>query len=233
MRLPTVSRAFRQVKDEVGERVFQLRWGLRAAGDCAHLGSAYGGWAIPAARIDPTWICYSAGVGEDASFDIALTNMGCQVVAIDPTPRAVDYIKPVVAMHPNLSFVPYALWTEDDEIDFFPPENPEHVSFSATNRQETANPVRVPARSLRSIMSEFGHTRIDLLKLDIEGAEYPVLDSWGLEGLGVQVLCVEYHNDHGLRRMWGAVRTVMHRGYEIGAVNRTDVTFIRRGLLRE
>ena len=29
-----------------------------------------------------------------------------------------------------------------------------------------------------------------------------------LETLGVRVLCIEYHNDYGLRRMLGAVRSV-------------------------
>jgi FkbM family methyltransferase len=168
-------------------------------------------------------------VGEDASFDVALAEMGCEVLAIDPTPRAVEYMKPLLARHPSLALAPYAVWTRDTDIDFFPPSDSGHVSYSATNRQHTTDPIRVPARTISSITREFGHERVDLIKLDIEGAEYQVIESLELEALGVRVLCVEYHPDHGLRRMLAAVRSVLRRGYQIVTVNRTDVTFIRKG----
>jgi FkbM family methyltransferase len=193
-----------------------------------HVGTSYGGWAVPKESIDPTWVCYTAGVGEDASFDVALADMGCQVIAIDPTPRAVEYTESLLAEHPNLRLAPYALWTEDTEIEFFPPENPDHVSFSATNRQHTSEPIRVPARTIASIAEEFGHERIDLLKLDIEGAEYPVLGSLDLRVLGVRVLCVEYHDDHGPWRMFKAARWITRQGYRVSSVKRTDVTFVRQ-----
>jgi FkbM family methyltransferase len=195
--------------------------------ELVYLGSQYGGWAIPRHSVDASWICYTAGVGEDASFDVALAEMGCEVVAVDPTSRAVEYMKPLLAKHPRLRLVPYAVWTRDSEIDFFPPSDVRHVSYSATNRQQTTNPIRVPARRIGSIAREFGHERVDLIKLDIEGAEYQVVESLELERLGVRVLCVEYHNDYGLQRMLGAVRSVLRRGYQILTVNRTDVTFVR------
>jgi FkbM family methyltransferase len=216
------------LRERIAARAFELRLRRLAAGDdLVQLGSGYGGWAVPRG-LDPSWTCYAAGVGEDASFDVALAEIGCEVVAIDPTPRALDYMKPIVARHERLSLVPYAVWTEEGELDFFPPADPAHVSYSATNRQHTADPIRVPARTLAGIARELGHERVDLVKLDIEGAEYPVLDSLDLGSLGVRVLCVEFHPDPGLRRMLATVRAVMRHGYEVAAVDRTDVTFIRR-----
>lgn len=194
--------------------------------DLTELGTPYGGWAVPMETIDSSWVCYTGGVGEDASFDVALAEIGCDVVAIDPTPRAIEHMKPLVADHVNLRLAPYAVWVDDTEIEFFPPADPLHVSFSATNRQHTSHPIRVPARTIASIAHEFGHQRIDLLKLDIEGAEYPVLDSLDLVGLGVRILCVEYHHDHGIRRMVRAARSILKRGYRVAAVKQTDVTFV-------
>lgn len=210
-------------------RRFEHRWRFRANAEVTRLGSAYGGWAIPLNAVDSSWTCYTAGVGEDATFDVALAEIGCDVLAIDPTPRAVAYMNQLVATYPNLALAAYAVWTDDAEIDFFPPSDVKHVSYSATNRQHTtSDPIRVPARTIPSIASEFGHERVDLLKLDIEGAEYPVLESLQLRTLGVRVLCVEYHDDLGLRRLSAAVNSVVNQGYRIVAVNRSDVTFIRK-----
>jgi FkbM family methyltransferase len=216
------------LRERIAARAFELRLRRLATGDeVVQLGSGYGGWAVPPG-IDPGWTCYTAGVGEDASFDVALAELGCEVVAIDPTPRALDYMKPIVGRNERLSLLPYAVWTEEGELDFFPPADPAHVSYSATNRQHTADPIRVPARTLAGIARELGHERVELVKLDIEGAEYPVLDSLDLASLGVTVLCVEFHPDHGLRRMLAAVRAVTRQGYEVVAVELTDVTFRRR-----
>jgi FkbM family methyltransferase len=227
-RTQSALRMLRRLREGAVVRVFQGSVRDRAKPEPVYLGSQYGGWAIPENVLDSSSICYTAGVGEDASFDVALAEMGCEVLAIDPTPRAMEYMKPLLAKHPRLALAPYAVWTRDTQIEFFPPANPEHVSYSATNRQHTTNPISVPARTISSIAREFGHERIDLLKLDIEGAEYQVVESLQLETLGVRVLCVEYHPDYGLRRMLAAVRSVLRRGYEIVTVNRTDVTFIRR-----
>jgi FkbM family methyltransferase len=189
------------------------------------LGTDYGGWRVPLDQIQPEWTCYTAGVGEDASFDLALAHMGCDVVAIDPTPRAVAYMRPLLSRS-NLRLAPYALWSEDREVEFFPPIDPTHVSFSITNRQHTHGALRVPGRTVGSIAREFGHASVELLKLDIEGAEYAVLESTDLVALGVRVLCVEFHDDQGLGGMLRAARAIIAQGFSPAAVAGTDVTFV-------
>lgn len=217
----------KQVRKAISKRIFKIctipPWANRRL---TQVGTSYGGWSIPVEQITPSWVCYTAGVGEDASFDIALAEMGCEVVAIDPTPRAVDYITPLLSRHENLVLAPYALWRTNGDVDFFPPANPDHVSHSISNVQHTGSAIQVPARTLDSIAQEYGHDTVDLLKLDIEGAEYAVLRSTDLGTLGIRVLCVEFHDDVGLRRMLAAVREVRRRGFSVGRVRNTDVTFI-------
>src|SRR3954453_24062721 len=42
------------------------------------IGSGYGGWIVPTAKIDRDWTCYCAGVGEDITFDLGLiSRFGC------------------------------------------------------------------------------------------------------------------------------------------------------------
>lgn len=192
------------------------------------LGSADCGWYVPSRKIDETWVCYTAGVGEDASFDVALAQRGCDVVAIDPTPRALAHIAPFVAANDGLRIAPYAVWTEETEVRFFPPADPRHVSFSVGNLQGTIDPIKVAARPLPLIMREFGHQRVDLLKLDIEGAEYEVLPTLDFAKLGVRVVCVEYHfGTAGVFGMIREIRSMQSRGFRLGFRHLTDVTFLR------
>lgn len=205
----------------------RLAFGKPSGTSLLRVGSEYGGWHIP--PVDPTWVCCTAGVGEDSTFDVALAERGCSVVAVDPTPRAIAHIQPLLKFHPTLQFAPYAVWDERTELEFFPPADAAHVSFSATNLQGTRKPIIVKARPLDELMQAFGYAQMQLVKLDIEGAEYRVLQSLDLDALGIEVLCVEFHfGDRGLPRMIRAIRQIEKRGFRVAHIVHTDVTFLRR-----
>lgn len=190
------------------------------------VGSEYGGWHIPIIRTD--WVCCTVGVGEDATFDVALAGHGCRVIAVDPTPRAIEYMRPILATQKRLQLEPVAVWTEETDLSFFPPKDPQHVSFSATNLQGTRQPIKVPAKPLPAILQAAGVDQVDLLKLDIEGAEYAVLERLNLDALGARILCVEYHfNGAGLPKMIRAIRSIERRGWRVAYVRHTNVTFLR------
>lgn len=104
----------------------------------------------------------SAGLGEDASFDVAIASIyNCRVIIVDPTPRAVEHFHGIQqrlgedASQPysaggcqphdayNLSnlraeqlvLVAKALAVSDSPVRLFAPPNPEHVSYSMTDYQ--------------------------------------------------------------------------------------------------
>jgi hypothetical protein len=77
-------------------------------------------------------------------------------------------------------------------LRFYAPKDPAHVSHSLVNLQKTEAYIEVKVKTLRQLMDENGHQRLDLLKLDIEGAEYKVIDSLLADAIDVGVLCVEY-----------------------------------------
>ena len=82
-----------------------------------------------------------------------------------------------------------------------------------TNIQRTADAVELPVRSLSSAMTEAGHDRLDILKLDIEGAEYEVLDRLITDRLRPAVLCVEFDQPMPLHRTLGMTRRLVASGY--------------------
>jgi FkbM family methyltransferase len=190
-----------------------------------NIGSDYGGWITPIHLLSSASICYCAGVGEDITFDLGLIEkFGCHVFAFDPTPRAKIHVKKTAANVERYHFFDYGVWDNDEMvIFFFAPRDPLHVSHSALNLQKTEQFFDAPCKRLSTIMRENGHDHIDLLKLDIEGAEYAVLRSILEDQLQVGVICVEYdelHNaidDRYIQRIRRSLAELRDVGYVIVA----------------
>lgn len=202
------------------------------------LGSDYGGWIVPVDRLGPGAVCYCAGAGEDISFDLALArDLGCDVITIDPTPRAVQFVRSAAAGVAGLRFVDCGLWDRDETLRFFAPGNPDHVSHSVLNLHGTTDFFEARCRPLADLMREFGHDRVDLLKLDIEGAEYRVLDSVLAAGIDVGVICVEFDEAHhpldgdAPRRIGAALERLQDAGFALVAIDAAgNYTFVREPL---
>lgn len=199
----------------------------RARTDVECFGTDYGGHAVPTSLVEASWICYSAGVGEDVSFDLELIRrFGCHVFAFDPTPRAVAFAERVATREPRFAFMAIGLWSRDGRQTFYAPRDPSHVSYSIDNLQRTTRTIVAPVRTVRSLMEELGHDHLDLLKLDIEGAEFEVLDSVLDDGIRPKVLCVEIDQPVRVRRLVRLLRRLRREDYLPVRVDRWDLTFV-------
>jgi len=204
--------------------------GARVVRACERLGTGYGGAVISPAGLDRQSVVYSAGVGEDISFDLALIQRyGVTVHAFDPTPRSIEWVR---AQRLPAEFVmhEYGLAARDGLLEFTPPRNPRHVSHTILAAADRGHaPIRVPVRSLPSIMAELGHDHIDLLKLDIEGAEFEVLEQLLVHGLDVRQIAVEFHHRFlgrlGFRRTEHVIGALNRAGYRACFVSREGKDF--------
>jgi FkbM family methyltransferase len=166
---------------------------VRSSHPLEFLGTRYGGWTIPTGVLGPNSTCYCVGVGEDISFDLDLIRRyDSNVYAFDPTPRAIGYIDRRAPLPPKFRFMPVGIWKSDEIMRFYEPDNPVHVSHSIVNLQNTKRYFEAPCRRLSSLMQELGHARLDLLKIDIEGAEYEVIQSLLDDNVDIGILCVEF-----------------------------------------
>jgi FkbM family methyltransferase len=205
------------------------RMGLQGRPDIVRLGTDYGGWRVPADLLGPGAICYCAGAGEDISFDLGLiARFGCHVWCFDPTPRSVAYVQRAAGDESRLHFQPLGLWSERSVQRFYSPADPAHVSHSIVNLRGTEAYFEAECDRLSSIMQANGHDRLDLLKLDIEGAEYAVLDTLAEDGVFPSILAVEFDQPVPLSRVAGAVRRIKSWGYELVAIDRWNYTFVYR-----
>ncbi len=188
----------RKVRRAVRRRVFERRVcrgaEIEAGPPLVRLGTDYGGWVVPAGLIGGGWICYCAGAGMDVSFELGLiASCGCRVWSFDPAEDSRRYVERLAAATNRLSFRQVALWWTDARVRMYRAADETHCSLSAANLQGTDRWVEAPGRSLESLMEELGHDRVDLLKADLEGSEYEVLEPQAVADAGVRVLCFELH----------------------------------------
>lgn len=207
--------------------------------DLSELGTEYGGWVIPSELFSADSICYCVGCGEDISFDLALIErFGCEVFAFDPTPRAIQYVKSKAGQNLKYHFDEIGLWDKEDTLKFYVPKDPTHVSHSAVNLQKTDEYIELRVKRLSDIMEQNKHKKIDLLKIDIEGAEYKVIDSIIADNLSVNVICVEYDECFNAidkdfkKRIRASVERLLNAGYSLVCTQGNgNYTFVRNNFV--
>ena len=173
------------------------------------LGTRYGGWWIDTKIIGHRALLIDAGLGEDISFTAAFLARfsGSSAIGIEPNPRSLAYCHAQPLS--GLEIRERALWTRAGETLTFHlprpqqalPKGADGVSgslFDTHDYVEGGDTLNVTTTDLASILAEAGHSECDVLKLDIEGAEYEVLSQLCLSGeirRARQVL-IEFH--HGV-----------------------------------
>lgn len=181
-------------------------------------GAEHARWAVYPRRLAPESVVYSFGVGEDISFDVALIErFGLRVHAFDPTPRSRAWIQRQ-QLPDRLTFHPFGVAGFDGTATFHAPANPAFVSYSMVDGKGAGPSVEAPVYRLRTLMDRLGHDHVDLLKMDIEGAEYEVIDDLIDSGADVRQLLVEFHHRFpqiGAGRTREAIRRLNEHGYRI------------------
>ncbi len=198
MLIDAIRRARRFYYESMGRDV---RVPVRRHAKGIHLGTAYGGWTVRADLLNPDSVVWGAGVGQDISFDLGLIErFGVTVHAFDPTPFSIEWLAKQ-KLPPGFKHHAVGLADFDGLADFGLPPEPGHVSF-----QFGANGHRFPVKRIDSIASELGQDRIDLLKMDIEGAELGVIASLAATKTPIRQLLVEFHHDFNKPASVTAVR---------------------------
>lgn len=193
------------------------------------LGTEYGGWRIPAQLVRPDWVVYCLGAGLDVSFETDLIHeAGCEVFSFDPTRASAEHV--AALDEPKLHFLQVAVWRDDGMLRMY--ESPVRASstLSAANLDVGRSTVEVPCRSLQSLMREFGHQRIDLLKYHLEGAEYEVFQPDLLRQLAVKILGIRLFHTAPPRTALALIDEIRRRGYALVAHEGSAFTFVRRDI---
>ena len=194
-------------------------------------------WALVPELLDESSIFYSFGVGDDISFDLGLINhVDLPVYAFDPTPGSIEWVSrqklPKQFLHN-----PVGLANFNGKAKFHPPQEPNQISATMLARDETKNEAyKVEVRTLKSIMEELGHKHIDLLKMNIEGAEYDVIENMRDENIKPSQLLVEFHHcfkNIDAKKTIKAVKILRGMGYKVFYVSKTgmEIALVQASLI--
>ena len=202
------------------ERIDRVRAGSPTL-DCKKetLGSQYGSHTVCLEGLSATSVIYSAGIGEDISFDLAIIERtGATVHGFDPTPRSLDWLK-TQDLPANFHVHDYGFASFDGTALFHPPKNPNHISHTILERPQTSQGAfEVQLRRIATIAADLGHTKIDVLKMDIEGAEYDVLDDLEKSDIVVDQMLIEFHHQFEsipFSRTQAAVKQIERMGLQL------------------
>ena len=161
---------------------FKFRTHLNT-GRLTRLGSDYGGWWIPTDFLQKIpgrrRLLISAGLGHDVTFDSEMCSFGFTILAMDPTEDAFVYASKIFENETNVRIIKKGLWTSGGIHKFYKPKMANHDSFSITNSQNQQDYLQLETTTISEILeletdkNDFG---LKILKMDIEGAEVPVLN---------------------------------------------------------
>jgi len=201
-------------------------------------GTEYGGWPIASGSLSEESVVVDIGLGEDISFSESLIRKyRCNVFGFDPTPKAIAYVR--ARNPPNFLLFEMGVDARRGNATFYLPNVVEHASGSVCAAPHLgASTIVVPMIAIEDVLVTIGVGGVDLLKMDIEGSEYAVVQSEGFEQLTrlTKQICIEFH--HRWRRSGkadtlAAIQRLAGLGFEVAWVsnNNEEILFVRNGEL--
>jgi FkbM family methyltransferase len=137
------------------------------------------------------------GSGVDFLFSKEMAKMGMNVISIDPNPKIVDipnnekifYERCALVTDENLEYIDFDIFNDTDAASFV------QTNFDVFFVKKMYK-MSVVATTVKKLMKKYNIDVIDVLKLDIEGAEYKFLNS--LEEPIAKQISIEFHDFRGM-----------------------------------
>ncbi len=186
-------------------------------------------WTYIGSRLDSDSIVYSLGVGDSIEFDLDLIGrFGLTVFAFDPTPFSARWVQKQTLPRKFL-FRPWAVSGENGNLRLFRRVNSQGRSAKVmwTADECAGDPddfIDAPAYTVQKIMELLQHEKISLLKMDVEGAEYGILDGLNNMAQLPDQLLVEFHHRFpgiGKKRTADSIEMLSRLGYKIFGISET------------
>ena len=197
-----------------------------------YLGSPYGGWMIatmPLCDVSSP-VVLSFGLGDDVSFDEAMiSTYHARVFGFDPTPASLRWLA-AHGVPAGMSVEPIGIAAFDGEQEFAMSAGETRGNFSSKQRGDIT--VVCQVRRYATLLAMLGLRRVDVLKLDVEGAEFDIIDDLlASAALPTQLLVEFHHRLHNIHvsETRRSVRAIQRAGFSLFAVSPggQELSFIR------
>ena len=131
--------------------------------------------------VNDDWICIDIGANI-GYFSLLLSNKASngRVIAVEPIKKNVLIIDKMIAKNKisNIFVEDSAIDSVDGQREFSIMEDSAYSGFISTGRKNVKETVNVNTISPNSLVSKYSLTRIDLIKIDVEGSEMPIFESF-------------------------------------------------------
>jgi len=186
----------------------------------------------------------------------------CRIYLIDPTSRAkkhydevkqyyrnnsilnnttftgdiqTDYHSCIKSLTPNFDkfkFLNLGIWKEREELKFYKQTNDQYVSQSLVENMFGKDYDIVKVDSIKNIMEKEGNENIDLLKLDIEGAEIEAVNQMLNDKIYPKYVLIEFDLLIKNKDPYNKTKTLINRlileeNYNILKNDNLNITFVR------
>jgi FkbM family methyltransferase len=192
-----------------------------SSADVQRVGDIDSGWVIK--KSPAPVVVYCAGVGQGVSFELELAKTCPRpILVFDPSPTGMTTM--AESDTHNIRFFPIGLAAKTGVIEFSLTEYVGQVSRSTS--KSGFGKVSFDCWNLPTVMDNNGDTVIDLLKMDIEGFEYEIIDQFLDQRIPIRQLCVEFHPWLMPGRTFKTIARLYRAGYRIIYKHRGDHTFL-------
>jgi FkbM family methyltransferase len=139
-----------------------------------------------------------------------------RVIGFEPDPNIFELLENNLKQFDfsNVEINNQAVWIKDDEIIFNAiGDLGGTLSFTEKINQEYSNEIVVKAIRLKNLLRE---NKVDFLKIDVEGAEFELLDDCFDELINVENIFIEYHRLKGKNIQVGSfISKLEEKGFRI------------------
>lgn len=169
-------------------------WGRAGTSDVATFEEIFGEhhYWLPFADFEPRSILdLGANVGY-ASVYFAAHWLAAEILAVEPAPASAELLRKNIAAWPRIAHLRAAVWPHPTRVSIANPGD-EPNAFRMSEAALAAADA-IPAYTIAQLLERQGWRRVDLLKMDIEGAEREIFQN-GSDWLDrVDVLIIELHD---------------------------------------
>lgn len=192
-------------------------------------------WGVLKGSLSSTSKILSAGVGQNISFEEQIVNRyDAKIILLDPSPTGITTIKRREVQHVyNIDFRELGLAGGSGLQSFGKPDRANEGSFRKAHSEDS---LQFDCTTVRDIMTNEGIESLDLLKMDIEGFEYEVIDSILANKVKVDQICLEIHTrnsiciDQSVFDAYFLILKLCRYGYRIVYNKAMDFTFVSEQL---
>jgi len=191
-------------------------------------------------QLNENSVIIDIGLGHDADFSSALNRRyACRCYGVDPTIKHRSSIEAsTTTIGEQFSYINAALGAKNGRQIFYESLDNVSGSFYDDHRNITNDHIReyeVAVVTLKDLIDHIGMEVIDLIKIDVEGAEYEVLSKADREIIShFRQMVVEFHHDvierYSLADTKRIVRRLSGLGYLYYTVDGMNYLFFQEDL---